>query len=1076
MGRVYLARDLILGRSIALKLVGRAAGSGREIEEAQMTARFSHPHIVQLYDVGEYGGAMYLALEYLDGESLKERTRRERLSLDEILRISRSIADALVHAHEAGVRHCDLKPSNVVLPRDGRLRVVDFGLASTLGSSRGGVAGTPDWMAPEQWRGEDAGTAADIWALAVIVHELIAGEHPFGSGVDASIRRTRVLDPACEVSVLGGHTPDVVIDLVRRSLSRAPSARPSAADWLRTLEEVIAGRAESISSEAPYRGLAAFSTDDAHLFHGRDADLDEILELLRTRPSLAIVGPSGAGKSSFLYAGVIARLLARERWRVVSFRPGTDPFHALASCLVDSATDDAHQQIAALSLELRSTPTLLALRLHTLALAERAKIILAIDQLEELFTQGTPTDHVAAFVEMLSQTSVESSDPVRVIATLRDDFSGRIPGLRDVFVLRPMTGPELRRAIAAPLLRTRYRFEDPTIVDEMVHELGEGANLPMLQFACRALWDARDTEHHHLSRAAYRAVGGVAGALARHADRFIAGLSAEQQAVTRALLLKLVAGTTTRRIVERMALLADLPAGAEEALATLLAVRLVVQRRIEGELLVYVELAHESLLGSWSQLRNWIDRTADQRQLLDELTEAAAVWSRRGRASEETWSAAEVAAARHRAAQLGVPVPAGVERFLSAGEERHVREQRRARIRIVLALLIAGVVTSGALVIAQVFRSQRSEARLARGNLGRSELVLQPFDWRGDRPRRVEVTELPRLSWTLYGPDPANLERPGPPIPEELLSLERTIVDGDLVATVQAPGGLAFLRIDGRGRAGEVCSPAWIRLQALPGYVDRVVPPRFELPIPTCAASRANTTEIPEGDALYGGPGVPPSHFDDYVERERIVHVPRFAIDTTEVSNAAFAPFAQISKVTGYPVPVYPDAGAHEHDKDPWMPVTSIDAAQAEAFCRFMGKRLPSDYEWTKAARGGVEVGGARNPAPARLYPWGTTPHPECVNGDGAEDGYAWVAPVHSFPCGASPYGVLHLVGNAAEWISREGQSDPDAPLRVVRGGACNSPPALEQLTTVFRNTREGRHFDFAIGVRCVDGPDLISQ
>ena len=228
------------------------------------------------------------------------------------------------------------------------------------------------------------------------------------------------------------------------------------------------------------------------------------------------------------------------------------------------------------------------------------------------------------------------------------------------------------------------------------------------------------------------------------------------------------------------------------------------------------------------------------------------------------------------------------------GEERHVREQRRARIRVVLALLLAGVVTSGALVIAQVFRSQRTEARLARGNLGESKLVLQPFEWRGDQEIRVDASELPHLSWTLFGPDPANLERPGNPIPDELISFDAPVIARDLVASVQAPGGLAYLRVDGRGRAGEECAPAWLRLQSLPGYVDRVEPPHLELPIPTCAASRANTTVIPEGDAVYGGPGVPATQFQDYVERERIVHVARFVIDTTEVSNATFAPFARM--------------------------------------------------------------------------------------------------------------------------------------------------------------------------------------
>src|SRR5262245_13937412 len=188
MGRVYLARDTTLGRSVALKIVRPECVSARDIHrfisEAQTTARFNHPHIVVLYDVGEHRGAPYLALEYLDGESLRDRAARERPSLDEVLRIARAIADALTHAHAEGVRHCDLKPSNVVLPKDGRLRVVDFGLARTdaMGAVRDGVAGTPDYMAPEQWLGRAVTDRADVWALAVMIHQLLTGEHPFGEG------------------------------------------------------------------------------------------------------------------------------------------------------------------------------------------------------------------------------------------------------------------------------------------------------------------------------------------------------------------------------------------------------------------------------------------------------------------------------------------------------------------------------------------------------------------------------------------------------------------------------------------------------------------------------------------------------------------------------------------------------------------------------------------------------------------------------------------------------------------------------------------------------------------------------
>lgn len=1083
MGRVYLARDSRLGRSVALKLVSSEriglADTRRVIAEAQITARFSHPHIVQIYDVGEHSGAPYLALEYLEGESLRERAARDRLSLDEVLRIARAVAEALAHAHASGICHRDLKPSNVMIPRDGRVRVVDFGLA--LSENRApdpGIAGTPDWMAPEQWLGTEQTDRIDVWALAVMVHELLSGEHPFGPKRDAHTRRTAVLDLTLAPRALDAPVHAGVIELVQRSLARSPRARPTASEWVRVLDEVLAGRATGDIGDAPYRGLAAFDEQHANVFFGRDPDIDAFLEQLRQVPLLPIVGPSGTGKSSFLHAGVLPRMRLREPCVVLGLRPGSDPFRMLASRLLESSGVPSAAHLAETADELRATPTLLALRLSTLAASHRAKVVLAIDQLEELFTQGASELDAQRFLDMLARTSDDPCDPVRIIVTLRDDFIGRMVGLRDVFVLRPLGAVELRCAITAPLARTVYRFESPSLVDDMMQELGEDGGLPLLQFACRALWDARDIARQLLTHSAYRDMGGVAGALAGHADRFIAGLTPQHQGLARQLVLRLAAGATTRRVVARAALLGDLPRDAEQVLDRLLSARLVVQRRIEGEPDLLTELAHESLLNSWKQLERWLMESGEQRRLLDELAEATSLWEKRGkRPDEPTWSAEEIASARRRALLMGLVLPAAIERFLAAGELRHSRARRRARRRIALGLALATGVTVVSLLLAHTFREQRIAAELANGNLGQIQLVLAPFDWRGNREVAVPAKELPTLSWRLHTVAPDDVHAPGVELPTDLVRSRVVQVDSAYVAAVEAPGGAAFLRIEGRGRAGEACAPSWIRLQALPGYASRgEAPRRIELPVPTCQASAAGTVEVPAGDVIYGGAGVPATRHAEYVEEERTVHVPHFAMDITETSNAAFGPFTRISSITGYATPRYPQTPLHAHAGDPDMPVAGLDAFQAEAFCRFMGKRLPGDYQWTKAARGGVMIGGRPNPMPRRLYPWGATPDRQCVNGEGDLDGYAWTAPVHSLPCGASPYGILHLGGNVAEWVSREGQAAGRTSLRIVRGGMLASPWELEHATTVFRNQREDRQFDYGLGVRCVDGPGLQAQ
>ncbi len=173
MGEVYLARDIHLGRKVALKLLhthhfGSQQAVGRLLAEARITAHFNHPNIVSIYAVGQCRGAPYMALEYIEGETLRERMSRERLGARESMRLALAMADALTEAHRRDVLHRDLKPGNVYIGLDGRLRVLDFGLAKAverpadaaraelveddgdLFRSRGdGLRGSPPYMAPE---------------------------------------------------------------------------------------------------------------------------------------------------------------------------------------------------------------------------------------------------------------------------------------------------------------------------------------------------------------------------------------------------------------------------------------------------------------------------------------------------------------------------------------------------------------------------------------------------------------------------------------------------------------------------------------------------------------------------------------------------------------------------------------------------------------------------------------------------------------------------------------------------------------------------------------------------------------
>jgi hypothetical protein len=252
MGRVFLASDTRLGRQVALKaLAPHLTRDPKQRErlrrEARAAASLSHPGICAVYSLEEFDGELYIASELIDGDTLRaEIASGRRPSADEIIHTARDIASALAAAHAQGIVHRDLKPENIMRTRDGRLKVLDFGLArveagaaatGALVTEPGLLIGTPAYMAPEQLNGQPVDARADVFAYGATLYEYISGTHPFAGATPlATIARVLESD-ARPLAQQCPHVPVVVLECVERCLRKSADERfRSAADIVRALE------------------------------------------------------------------------------------------------------------------------------------------------------------------------------------------------------------------------------------------------------------------------------------------------------------------------------------------------------------------------------------------------------------------------------------------------------------------------------------------------------------------------------------------------------------------------------------------------------------------------------------------------------------------------------------------------------------------------------------------------------------------------------------------------------------------------------------------------------------------------
>ena len=260
MGEVYQAEDLRLLRPVALKFLpaGTIAEVDRQrlMQEARAAAVIRHPNICPIYDVEDADGQLFIAMAYLEGETLRTRLGRGPMPVESAVAVGIQLASALEQAHAQGIVHRDIKSGNVILTAEGHAYLLDFGLALRPGQERlteaGRTVGTPAYMAPEQIRGKELDGRADLWALGVLLYEMVTGRHPFARQQDLSMLHAILEEAPQEMGKLRPEAPPELAAIVAKALEKKPENRYASAREM----------GDALRRLAPERGMGLRETTE----------------------------------------------------------------------------------------------------------------------------------------------------------------------------------------------------------------------------------------------------------------------------------------------------------------------------------------------------------------------------------------------------------------------------------------------------------------------------------------------------------------------------------------------------------------------------------------------------------------------------------------------------------------------------------------------------------------------------------------------------------------------------------------------------------------------------------------------
>ncbi len=498
------------------------------------------------------------------------------------------------------------------------------------------------------------------------------------------------LPEECRLRELGAHLlkgtryPQEIYQL---DIPGLPSDYPP----LKSLDKLDKEEEPPAPGKSPYKGMQYFEEDDAEWFFGRQAVTDRLVEAVRSHQFLALIGASGSGKSSVARAGLVPAIKTRypNQWQVKVITPSSHPLEALAISLTQAS--ESVTATATLIDDLQSNPRSLYLYCHKhLTGGTGTRLLLVIDQFEELFTQCRSDAERLAFVRNLVYAVGTPGSSITSVITLRADFYAHLAqfdGLRELVstnqvYIGTMTGSELREAIELPARHGGWDLS-PGLVELILSDLGAGADrepepgaLPLLSHALHETWKNRRGSLLNLK--AYMEAGGVRSAIAKTAERvFYRDLTPAQQGIAKSIFLRLTElgeGTQdTRRRISVQELVPPGPAidadQIQEVLVKLADARLVITG--EGT----VEVAHEALIREWPTLREWLTADREGLRLHRHLTESAQEWELLNRDMEALYRGTRLSQAVEWAIANPRALNAQEKAFLEASQKAAEHEQ-----------------------------------------------------------------------------------------------------------------------------------------------------------------------------------------------------------------------------------------------------------------------------------------------------------------------------------------------------------------------------------------------------------------